>query len=122
MDAIDEAFASLGVKAKRAIYLHLEEEFALTKRSIPNRVADFSDALEQIFGLGARQLEILIMQCLNAKVKANYKWVGPNWLVPELTFEKYVALMELSYNDEGKIGKLEIIVDGDGKHRREIRE
>jgi hypothetical protein len=100
----------------------LEVKFALPKPKIPTRIADFSDALDQIFGQGARYLEILIMKCLHAKIKANYKWEGPSWLVPDLTFEKYVALMELAFNDHNTIGDLEIVVDGREKQRKEIHE
>jgi hypothetical protein len=118
--SIDEALLTLGENAKASIYLHLETKFAITKQDIPRRVDDFSDALDQIFGLAARQLEILIMQCLSQKVKCAYKWDGPSWLVPDLTFEKYVALMELSYNDDETSENVEILVDGD-KQRKEIR-
>jgi hypothetical protein len=120
LDAIDEAFATLGEASKSAIYLHLQSNFGISKQEIPRRMSDFSNALEEIFGSAAKQLQILIMKYLNQKVNASYKWVGPGWLVPELTFEKYVALMEVAYKDEGKVGKVEILIDDGEKHREEV--
>jgi hypothetical protein len=120
LDAIDEAFATLGEASKSAIYLHLQSNFGISKQEIPRRMSDFSNALEEIFGSAAKQLQILIMKYLNQKVNASYKWVGPPWLVPELTFEKYVALMEVAYKDEGKVGKVEILIDDGEKHREEV--
>ena len=44
----------------------------------------------------------------------------PNWLVPELTFSQYVKLMKLSFDDKGKIGQVEVIIDA-GEQRQEQR-
>jgi hypothetical protein len=122
LESIDEALLTMGEKAKSSIYFYLETKFAIPKKEIPNRISDFSDALEQIFGLGARQIEILIMKCLNERVNCTYEWVGPKWLVPDLTFKKYVALTELTYNDQEKTENMEIIVDGGEMPRKEINE
>ncbi len=111
LDSIDEAFSTLGKKVQVSIYFHLETKFALPKQDIPDRSEDFLDALEQIFGLATRQLEILIMKSLNKKVKCNYEWIGPKWLVPDLTFEKYVKLVRLCIEDSVKTGKVEVLLD-----------
>jgi hypothetical protein len=121
LESIDEALLTLGENAKSSIYFYLQAKFAISKQEIPKRISDFSDALEQIFGVGARQIEILIMKCLNERIKCTYQWVGPKWLVPELTFKKYVALIELSYNDTGKTENVELMVDGGEKPRKEIK-
>lgn len=122
LKAIDEAFLTLGENARTAIYYHLESKFAISRQDIPDRIGDFSDALEQIFGLAAPQLEILIMKFLNRRVKCEYEWVGPKWLVPDLTFKKYVALAELTFKDTSKIENMEILVDGGEKPSQEIKE
>jgi len=109
--SIDEAFLTLGENAKSSLYFHLETKFAISKQNIPDRVGDFSDALEQIFGLAARHLEILIMKCLNEKIKCTYEWAGPKWLVPDLTFEKYVKLLELWCEEPGEAWQLEVTID-----------
>lgn len=120
LDAIDTAFSALGQNVKFSIYFNLEAKFGLPKQDIPDRISDFSNALEQIFGQAARSLEILIMKYLNDKVKCNYSWVGPKWLVPDLTFEKYIKLVRISLEDSGKPGKVEVLFDGYQRPKQEI--
>lgn len=111
LESIDEALSVLGEKAKKSIYYHLDNEFLIPKRDIPRRVNDFSSAIEQIFGEAAQYIEILIMKCLHKKVKGTYEWDGPKWLVPDLTFVKYVKLMRISYEDNEPAGDVEVILD-----------
>jgi hypothetical protein len=120
LDSIDEAFSTLGESAKTSIYFYLEKKLLIAKQEIPHRVNDFSDALEQIFGLGARHLEILIMEKLHAKVTCSYKWTGPNWLVPDLTFRKYVELARLGNLDTEKTGELEVWIDAEEKQEQYV--
>jgi hypothetical protein len=110
-DSIDEAFSSLGEAVKASIYFHLEHKFLIARQDIPFRIEAFSDALERIFGLGARHLELLIMKNLYERVSCLYRWEGPKWLVPDLTFKKYVDLIRIDYDYEEKIGTVEVIVD-----------
>jgi len=119
LESIDKAFLTLGENSKSAIYFHLESKFSISRQEIPERVHDFSDALEQIFGLAARQLEILIMKCLNEKIECTYDWVGPKWLIPELTFSKYVKLLELCFIDKKKNVEVELLLDA-GEHLCEV--
>ena len=51
------------------------------------------------------------MEKLYLKVNCSFKWEGPQWLVPDLTFKQYVELVRISYRDEEKTGILEVIVD-----------
>ena len=51
LEAIDEAFSSLGEKAKSAVYSYLENMFLIPKKDIPYRLEDFSENLREIFGL-----------------------------------------------------------------------
>ena len=120
LESIDEAFLKLGENTKLSIYFHLKTKFAISRQDIPDRISDFSDALEQIFGLGAPQIEVLIMKCLNERVKSTYKWVGPKWLVPDLTFIKYVKLTRLCCEETGKIGDMEVVL-GAEEQRQEQR-
>jgi hypothetical protein len=119
LGAIDDAFSNLGQNVPLSIYFHLETKFALPKKDIPARIGDFSDALDQIFGQAARQLELLIMKFLTERVKCNYKGVGPKWLVPNLTFEKYVKLVRISVEGEDKIGNMEVLLDDGEKPDQE---
>ena len=119
-DSVDEAFSSLGESVKKSIYFHLENNFLIPRQDIPCRIEDFSDALERIFGSGAKHLELLIMEKLYRKVNCSYKWEGPKWLVPDLTFEQYVELIRLGYKEEEKIESFEVIVDaGEQQEQRQ---
>jgi hypothetical protein len=69
-EAVDEGLSSLGTSSKQAIYFHLEKEFNIKPQEIPERITDFSDALEEIFGLGANFIEILIMERLREKARS----------------------------------------------------
>lgn len=68
MEAIDEALSSFGKTCQQAIYFHLEKEFKLNKREIPCRIKHFTEAIETIFGYGAKILEIRIMENLFKKM------------------------------------------------------
>ena len=120
LNSIDEAFSSLGDRAKASIYIYLEQKLVLSKQEIPFRIDDFSNALETIFGIAAKQLEILIMKKLYEKITCSYKWNGPRWLVPNLTFTQYVELLRLRYEDKGKIGGLEVWIDAGEKQKQYV--
>jgi len=118
LQSIDEALVALGEKAKAGVYFHLQQTFALSKKDIPNHIGDFTDALEKIFGQGAEQIELLIMKSLNKKVQAVYKWSGPKWLVPDLTFTKYVKLMRLECIENGDTD-MEVIFNVEEQEKEE---
>ena len=116
LEAIDEGLSSLGENAKTTIYFHLEGRFNIKKQEIPSKLSDFSNILEQIFGLGAQHLEILFMKNLHAKLEVTCKWPTyryplSKWIVAEMTFPEYVRLMRESFeaanNDKMEIGVLE---------------
>ena len=110
LESIDEAFASLGENVKKAIYFHLMQKFLISREDIPDKIDAFSDGLEKIFGIGARNLEILIMASLHEKVRCFYNWNGPSWLVPNLTFSQYVEFLRVGYEDNQRTEHLEVIV------------
>ena len=95
-EAIDNAFSSLGNSAKQAIYFHLKDRFKITRNDIPNRLGDFDDGLEKIFGSGARFLEILIMKNLYERIGQPLEWDESK----ELAFIDYVNVAEHSYRKE----------------------
>jgi hypothetical protein len=68
LEAIDEGLYSLGKSAKQVIYFHLEKTFKVKRQDIPSQIEKFTYAIEQIFGTGAKILEINIMKCLFKKV------------------------------------------------------
>jgi hypothetical protein len=111
LESIDDAFFSLGESVKKSLYYHLEKNFLIPRQDIPLRIEDFLCALERIFASGARQLELLIMEKLYLKTRCSFKWEGPKWIVPDLTFKQYLELIRVSCANEEKFGNLEVIVD-----------
>ncbi|XHH10488.1 MAG: hypothetical protein ACFCUE_07625 [Candidatus Bathyarchaeia archaeon] len=95
LTAIDNALSSLGESVKKSIYYHLEEKFCLKRSQIPNKLNKFQEAIEQIFGSGARFLEILIMKNLYLKTGASI-----NMDSSKVCFVDYVNEMKHSYIDD----------------------
>jgi hypothetical protein len=69
IEAVDSVFSSLGDSCKQALYFHLKHCHNISKHEIPHRINDFADALEEIFGPGAKLIEIEIMKVLFSKVQ-----------------------------------------------------
>jgi hypothetical protein len=59
------------------------------------------------------------MKCLNRKVEGSYEWSGPSWLVPDLTFTKYVKLMQLYFTAEDNTEDLEVLLDAGEREEQE---
>ena len=72
LESIDEGLGCLGEKTKQAVYLHLKNNYSLSKEDIPYRIEDFTSAIENIFQKGALLLEIKIMKLLFAKIGHRY--------------------------------------------------
>jgi hypothetical protein len=68
LESIDEALLSLGESVRQSIYFHVEKNFQVTKDEIPQTLEHFQLALEKIFGIGSRYIEILIMKSLYTKI------------------------------------------------------
>jgi hypothetical protein len=98
IESVDEALASLGESARQSIYFHLENKFKIAKKDIPNRLEDFADGLEKIFGLGAQFIEILIMKSLFEKIGQPLEWNQNK----ELGFTEYVTAAKQSYLKKDK--------------------
>ena len=112
LEAIDEAFLVLGESVKKSFYNCLEQRFYISRQDILFRLDDFSDALERIFGIASKHVEILIMKKLCQKIECCCEWKGPNWLVPNITLLQYISLARLSFEEnKGKIGEFEVIID-----------
>ncbi len=67
LEAVEESLSTLGETPKQAIYYHLQESFSIRKHEIPDKIDEFTFAIEKIFGEGARLLEIQIMKSLHEK-------------------------------------------------------
>lgn len=91
LEAVDEALASLGGSCKQAIYFNLEETFKIKKHEIPFKVEEFVNAIEAIFGLGAKLIEIQIMKCLHKRL-GDFRYLPDE---EELTFTEYVTAAKM---------------------------
>ena len=89
--AIDESLSSLGGSAKQAIYYHLEKSFKIKKMEIPLKIEEFTIALEEIFGDGAKLLEIQMMKRLHEKTENTFEYSS---MKNELMFIDYVHAHE----------------------------
>ena len=92
-DAVDEVFSSLGDSAKEAMYLSLAETFNISKRDIPRKIEEFSDAIEKMFGLGGKLIEIQIMKRLYRKVGPSFEYSPKQ---DALVFTKYLEAVKSS--------------------------
>jgi hypothetical protein len=91
--SIDEALLSLGESAKQSIYFHIENNFKVNRRDIPENLPLFQEGLEKIFGVGARFIEILIMKNLYGKVGRQFAMEKNE----HLEFVKYVEAARRSF-------------------------
>jgi hypothetical protein len=84
--SVDNAFSSLFHSHKQILYSHLLRCYNINKQAIPYAVDDFVNALQEIFGSGAKLVEIEIIKSLYALVQ-NYTF-APNQ--SDLSFTEYV--------------------------------
>jgi len=92
LEAVDETLSSLGDSSKEAIYFHLEKTFSINKQDIPHKIEEFANAVEKIFGPGAKLLEIKIMKRLYEKIGPVFKYFPER---DDLVFTEYVAAARL---------------------------
>jgi hypothetical protein len=109
--AIDEALSSLGDSVKASIYFHLEKTYGIKRCEIPLRINDFSKALEKIFGIGAKHLEILFMKHLHVRAGVTCEWPSCKRNSPEVTFQEYVGLMKRNFEDVHKKEEMRFLID-----------
>ena len=92
VDAIDETLNSLGESVNQSIYFHIENEFKVARKDIPENLEEFQEGLEKIFGAGARFIEILIMRNLHMKIGLPLKMEGE-----QLEFVEYVGVAKREF-------------------------
>ena len=91
--AIDETLDSLGKTVSQAIYFHIEDKFGIIKDEIPENLQQFQGGLKEIFGAGAKFLEILIMENLHLKIGCPQITVKNK----KLEFIEYVSASKQGY-------------------------
>ena len=68
IEAIDESLTSFGESVKQVVYFQLENTYHVKKQDIPRKIEEFVKAVEGIFGIGARLIEMKILQTLYARM------------------------------------------------------
>ncbi len=89
IETVDRELASMGDSGKEAIYFYLKSAFEIEKHQIPDKIENFVDALEEIFGAGAKLIELRIIEALHERVN-EFKYF-PNQ--GDLTFTEYLAAL-----------------------------
>lgn len=73
LDAVDDGLLSLGENPRKAIYFHLKKSFQIQRESIPEETDEFSQALNTIFGPGAKIIEKYILKELYQRLELNFE-------------------------------------------------
>jgi hypothetical protein len=68
LESINQTFSKLGTKIKPLLYSILKTHYKLDQNNLPNRTADFVNAIEQIFGASAALVEVEIMKNIGQEV------------------------------------------------------
>ncbi len=97
--AVDKALSSLGESSKQAIYFYLDKNFSIEKQEIPEKIEPFKEALEEVFGVGASFLEVLIMKRLYETIGGNFQWKESD----EFTFAEYVSVAKTAFQKKKQI-------------------
>jgi len=110
LEAIDEVLLSLGEPVKNTVYLHLENDFKMSKKEIPQKIKDFSDIMHRIVGAGACRLESMCIKRLSLKLGAEiqlpcYDWPLSKWVVNDSSFADCVNKMRKDFLKDSKAGK-----------------
>ena len=94
LKAIDEALSTLGEPSKNAVDPSSigQKQLGITMDAIPSRLEDFSDALYKLFGVGAKQLEILCMKNLHKNLQSKQDLVDLDFLTLESTLVMFVKM------------------------------
>lgn len=107
LEAIDQALSDLGESARQSIYFHLEKSFNIKKTEIPSRIIAFTQAIENIFGVGAHFIEILIMKKLYEKIDGVLEWNKSEGF----GFTEYVAAAKRIFQERNIIKTTEELIE-----------
>ncbi len=86
LSAVDESLSSFGDSFKQVIYFQLANTYHIKKHEIPNKINEFADAIEEIFGIGAKLIEMKIIKALYEKV-GEFTYIAEK---EDLIFTEYI--------------------------------
>jgi hypothetical protein len=107
LEAIDEGLSSLGESSQQAIYYHLERSFNVKREDIPTRLIAFTQAIGNIFGVGANFVEILILKKLYEKIGGILIWKDSE----SFGFMEYLAKARRTFNEKNTIRTVEELIE-----------
>jgi CheY-like chemotaxis protein len=126
VNATDFVFHSLGESCQRALYFHLKKTFHIRRDEIPERIAEFDDALKFIFKDGAVFLEKSILQkvCVDLRVKLE-NGDTCNFVRAISQIKSLVADRELQLNGKEEVKRLNyeasiLVVEDDAELRKTL--
>lgn len=99
LETVDETLSSMGNSVKQAIYFHLEKRFGIRRQDIPNKIEEFADAIESIFGMGAKLLEIRMMERLYEKIGRDFKYTPKEG---DILFASYLEIAKAHFRRSRK--------------------
>jgi hypothetical protein len=67
-ETVDQSLSSFSNLDKEAVYSCLENTFHISKQEIPGKIENFADAIEQMFGVGAKLIEIRMVEALHKRI------------------------------------------------------
>jgi hypothetical protein len=86
LDVIDESLASFGESVKQVVYFQLQTNHHVRKQDISSNIEKFALTIEEIFGIGARLIEMKIMETLYVRTEG-FLYVPKD---DDLMFKDYV--------------------------------
>jgi len=87
LEAIEESLGSFRAFDKQEVYFHLKNTYNISKREIPRKIEEFAFAMEKIFGIGSRLIEIRIIEAIHKKIPEFVFTSKTNAVI----FEEYVT-------------------------------
>ena len=75
LGSIDESISSLGESCRSLLYTYLAAALSLKKDQIPKRFEDFTAAIKDIFKLGSKVIDGLVLKALCDKLGVDYALV-----------------------------------------------
>jgi hypothetical protein len=90
--AIDESLASFGNSFQQVVYFQLDSTFHVKKQEIPFRIQEFAAAIEELFGIGAKLIEMRIIKALHDRFEG-FIYFPQN---EDLVFAEYVESLRHS--------------------------
>ncbi len=61
IESIDAVLSALGTSTRDSIQLYLRKKYSISMEEIPKRIDEFLQALQALFGYGARVIEKLVI-------------------------------------------------------------